>query len=45
VAAAAALAESMRKPLPWAVGFFSDNAELNLELWLVIAGLSMTSVN
>jgi hypothetical protein len=37
---AAALAESMGKPLPWAVGFFFGNLELSMELWTVIAGLS-----
>ena len=29
---AVALAESLDKPLPWAVGFFFDNTELSLEL-------------
>ena len=37
---AAALAESLAKPLPWAVGFFFGNLELSLELWTVIAGIS-----
>jgi hypothetical protein len=37
---AAALAESLAKPLPWAVGFFFGNLELSMELWTVIAGLS-----
>ena len=37
---AAALAESLAKPLPWAVGFFFGNPELSMELWTVIAGLS-----
>jgi len=37
---AAVLAESMRKPLPWAVGFFFRNVELSMELWKVIAGIS-----
>ena len=37
---AAALADSMRKPLPWAVGFFFGNLELSMELWTVIAGIS-----
>jgi hypothetical protein len=36
----AALAESLGKPLPWAVGFFFGNPELSMELWTVIAGLS-----
>ena len=35
---AAALAESLDKPLPWAVGFFFGNTELSLDLWNVIAG-------
>jgi len=38
--AAAALAESLDKPFPWAVGFFFGNPELSLELWNVIAGVS-----
>ena len=33
----AALAESLDKPLEWAVGFFFGNVELSLELWTVIA--------
>ena len=37
---AAALAEPLGKPLPWAVGFFFGNLELSMELWTVIAGLS-----
>jgi hypothetical protein len=37
---AAALAESLGKPLPWAVGFFFGNLELSLELFNVIAGIS-----
>ena len=37
---ATALAESLGKPLPWAVGFFFGNLELSMELWTVIAGLS-----
>ena len=36
---AVALAESLDKPFPWAVGFFFGNTELRLELWNVIAGL------
>ena len=40
VGVAAALAESLAKPLPWAIGFFFGNLELSLELWTVIAGLS-----
>ena len=35
-----ALAVSLDKPFPWAVGFFFGNAELNLELWTVISGIS-----
>jgi hypothetical protein len=37
---AAALAESLGKPLPWAVGFFFGNLELSMELWMVIAAIS-----
>ena len=37
---AAALAESLDKPFPWAVGFFFGNTEVSLELWTVIAGIS-----
>ena len=37
---AAALAESLGKPLPWAVGFFFGNLELSMDLWTVIAGIS-----
>jgi hypothetical protein len=37
---AAALAESLDKPLEWAVGFFFGNTELSLKLWSVIAGIS-----
>ena len=37
---AAALAESLDKPFPWAVGFFFGNTELSLELWDVVAGIS-----
>ena len=37
---AAALAESLDKPLEWAIGFFFGNTELSLELWNVIAGVS-----
>jgi len=36
----AALAESLNRPFPWAVGFFFGNTELSLELWNVIAGVS-----
>ena len=35
-----AIAESLDKPLPWAVGFFFGNVELSLELWNIIAGIS-----
>ena len=37
---AEALAVSLDKPLEWAVGFFFGNAELSLELWTVISGIS-----
>ena len=37
---AVALAESLDKPFPWAVGFFCGNTELSLEFWNVIAGVS-----
>ena len=37
---AVALAESLDKPFPWAVGFFFGNTELSLELWNVISGIS-----
>ena len=37
---AMALAESLDKPFPWAVGFFFGNTELSLEFWNVIAGIS-----
>jgi len=37
---AAALAESLGKPLPWAVGFFFGNLELSMELWSIISGIS-----
>jgi hypothetical protein len=36
---AEALAVSLDKPLEWAVGFFSGNTELSLELWSVILGI------
>jgi len=35
-----ALAVSLDKPFPWAVGFFFGNTELSQELWNVIAGIS-----
>jgi len=35
-----ALAESLDKSFPWAVGFFFGNTELSMELWTVIAGVS-----
>ena len=35
---AEALAVSLDKPFPWAVGFFFGNVELSMELWTVIAG-------
>ena len=37
---AVALAASLDKPFPWAVGFLIGNTELSLELWNVIAGIS-----
>ena len=37
---AAALAESLDKPLEWAVGFLFTNLELSMELWNVIARVS-----
>jgi len=40
VLVATALAESLDKPLEWAVGFFFGNTELSLELWTIIAGIS-----
>ena len=36
----AALAESLDKPVPWAVRFFFGNTELSLELWMVISRIS-----
>ena len=36
----AALAESLDKFFPWAVGFFFGNTALALELWTVVAGIS-----
>jgi|TARA_B100000809_G_scaffold107595_1_gene106099 hypothetical protein len=35
-----ALAVSLDKPSPWAVGFFFTNPELSMELLTVIAGIS-----
>jgi hypothetical protein len=37
---AEALAVSLDKPLPWAIGSFFANPELSMELWTVIAGIS-----
>ena len=37
---AAALAESLHKPFPWAVGFLFGNTQLNMERWTMIAGIS-----
>ena len=42
---AVALALSLDKPLEWAVGFFFGNTELSLELWTVIAGVSVLMTN
>ena len=36
---AVALAESLDKPFPWAVGFLFGNTQLSLEPWDVIAGI------
>ena len=35
-----ALAESIGKSYPWAVGFFFGNTELSMKLWTVIAGIA-----
>ena len=35
-----ALAESLDKPFPWAVGFFSGDLDLSTNLWTIIAGIS-----
>ena len=40
VLVATALAESLDKPFPWAVGFFFGNTEHKLELWNVNAAIS-----
>ena len=37
---AAALAESLGKSYPWAVGFFFADLELSMNIWTVIAGIS-----
>ena len=37
---ATAVAESLDKPFPWAVGFLFGNTQLSLELWTIIAGIS-----
>ena len=37
---AAALAESLHKPFPWAVGFLFGNTQLSLDLWTVMAGIN-----
>ena len=37
---ATALAESLDKPLEWAVGFLFGNTELSVELWNIISGIS-----
>ena len=39
-AALAALAESLDKLFPWAVGFFFTNPEFSMELWTTIARIS-----
>ena len=33
-------AESLGKSYPWAVGLFSGNTEISLELWNIISGIS-----
>ncbi len=35
-----ALAESLDRPLEWAVGFFFGNTELSMELWAMLSGIS-----
>jgi len=35
-----ALAESLDRPLEWAIGFSFGNTELSLEQWTVIADIS-----
>ena len=40
---AAALAESLDKPFPWAVGFFFGNTELSLKLRTITEGTKRTS--
>ena len=35
-----ARAESLDKPMEWAVGFFFGNTELSVELWTIIAAIS-----
>ena len=37
---ATALAESLDKPFPWAVGFLYGSTELSLELWTTIVDIS-----
>ena len=37
---ATALAESLDKPLEWAVGFFFADLELSMTLWNIIAAIS-----
>ena len=37
---AAALAESLGKSYPWAVGFFFADLELSMNIWTVIAEIS-----
>ena len=34
-----ARAESLDKPLKWAVGLFLGNTELSQELWMIIVGM------
>jgi len=37
---ATALAESLNKPLLWAVGFFFADPDLSMELWTIIGRIS-----
>jgi hypothetical protein len=42
---AAALAESLDKPLEWDIGFFFGNTGPSLELWTVIGGFRGSMIN
>ena len=37
---AAALAEALDKPFPWAGGFLFSNTQLSLGFWTVMAGIN-----